>query len=57
MDHTACATAGAGDEFVGLCPLHPDQQPSFYINVRKNLFYCHRSGDITSDCAICRLFR
>jgi integrase len=32
---------GAGDEFVGLCPLHPDQQPSFYINARKNLFYCH----------------
>jgi hypothetical protein len=32
---------GAGDEFVGLCPLHPDKQPSFYINARKNLFYCH----------------
>ena len=32
---------GAGDEFVGLCPLHPDTQPSFYINARKNLFYCH----------------
>ena len=26
---------------MGLCPLHPDQQPSFYINARKNLFYCH----------------
>ena len=32
---------GAGDELVGLCPLHPETQPSFYINVRKNLFYCH----------------
>ena len=32
---------GAGDEFVGLCPLHPDRQPSLYINARKNLFYCH----------------
>ena len=32
---------GAGDEFVGLCPLHPDTQPSFYVNARKNLFYCH----------------
>src|SRR2546426_7957335 len=32
---------GAGDEFVGLCPLHPERQPSFYINARKNLFYCH----------------
>jgi hypothetical protein len=28
-----------GDEFAGLCPLHPDTQPSFYINARKNLFY------------------
>jgi DNA primase len=33
--------AGTADEFVGLCPLHPDTQPSFYINTRKNLFYCH----------------
>jgi DNA primase len=32
---------GNGDEFVGLCPLHPDTQPSFYVNARKNLFYCH----------------
>jgi DNA primase len=40
---------GVGDEFVGLCPLHPDRQPSFYINTRKNLFYCHgcnRGGDL-----------
>src|SRR3989454_4999909 len=35
---------GAGDEFVGLCPLHPERQPSFYINARKNLFYCHGCG-------------
>jgi DNA primase len=40
---------GARDEFVGLCPLHPDTQPSFYINARKNVFYCHgcqRGGDL-----------
>lgn len=36
-------------EFVGLCPLHPDTRPSFYVNTRKNLFYCHgcgRGGDL-----------
>jgi DNA primase len=32
-----------------LCPLHRDTRPSFYVNVRKNLFYCHgcgRGGDL-----------
>src|SRR5438445_13707121 len=34
--------AGHGSsEFVGLCPLHRETQPSFYVNARKNLFYCH----------------
>ena len=37
--------AGHGSpEFVGLCPLHPETQPSFYVNPRKNLFYCHGCG-------------
>jgi DNA primase catalytic core len=36
--------AGHGPEFVGLCPLHPDTHPSFYVNARKNLFYCHGCG-------------
>jgi DNA primase len=36
--------AGRGPEFVGLCPLHPESQPSFYVNARKNLFYCHGCG-------------
>lgn len=41
--------AGRREEFVGLCPLHPDTRPSFYVNARKNLFYCHgcqRGGDL-----------
>jgi DNA primase len=40
---------GAREEFVGLCPLRRETRPSFYVNVRKNLFYCHgcgRGGDL-----------
>ena len=36
--------AGHGSEFVGRCPLHRDTRPSFYVNARKNLFYCHGCG-------------
>ncbi len=36
--------AGHGPEFVGLCPLHPETRPSFYVNTGKNLFYCHGCG-------------
>src|ERR1700730_14128063 len=41
--------AGTRQEFVGLCPLHPETRPSFYVNADKNLFYCHgcgRGGDL-----------
>jgi DNA primase len=36
-------------EVVGLCPLHEETRPSFYVNTRKNVFYCHgcgRGGDL-----------
>jgi DNA primase len=41
--------AGQEQEFVGLCPFHRETKPSFYVNARKNLFYCHgcgRGGDL-----------
>ena len=31
-------------EIVGLCPLHEETRPSFYVNTRKNVFYCHGCG-------------
>lgn len=31
-------------EFVGLCPLHKETRPSFYVNARKDVFYCHGCG-------------
>ena len=43
-----CRT-GPRQEFVGLCPLHQETRPSFYVNAAKNLFYCHgcgRGGDL-----------
>jgi DNA primase len=36
--------AGHPQEFVGLCPLHRESKPSFYVNAAKNLFYCHGCG-------------
>jgi DNA primase len=31
-------------EVVGLCPLHEESRPSFYVNTRKDVFYCHGCG-------------
>ena len=47
--HWMARRAGAPAEFVGVCPLHRETRPSFYVNARKNLFYCHgcgRGGDL-----------
>lgn len=40
---------GTRQELVGLCPLHRETHPSFYVNAHKNLFYCYgcgRGGDL-----------
>jgi DNA primase len=42
--HWSGRPAAVRSEFVGLCPLHKDTRPSFYVNPRKNLFYCHGCG-------------
>src|SRR5437667_12740113 len=42
--HWTARPVAHGPEFVGLCPLHPETRPSFYVNARKNLFYCHGCG-------------
>lgn len=49
--------AGHGPEFVGLCPLHPETRPSFYVNARKNLFYCHGCGQGGDLIRFVQLFR
>ena len=36
--------AGRG-EYVGLCPLHEETRPSFYVNTHKDVFYCHGCGE------------
>ena len=32
------------EEVAGLCPLHAESRPSFYVNRRKQVFYCHGCG-------------
>src|SRR3989442_7837429 len=44
QQHWTARLVAHGPEFVGLCPLHPETRPSFYVNARKNLFYCHGCG-------------
>jgi DNA primase len=42
--HNWTGHAASRSEFVGLCPLHEETQPSFYVNTRKDVFYCHGCG-------------
>ena len=48
---------GARPEFVGLCPLHQETHPSFYVNACKNLFYCHGCGQGGDLIRFVELFR
>jgi hypothetical protein len=39
----------SGRQLIGLCPLHPERYPSFYIHPGKQVFHCFgcgRGGDI-----------
>ncbi len=38
----------AGKEYTGLCPFHDDHNPSFSVDPKKQLWYCH-SCDIGGD--------
>ncbi len=42
--HNWTARPVGRSEFVGLCPLHQESRPSFYVNARKDVFYCHGCG-------------
>ena len=42
--HNWKGTAIGRSEIVGLCPLHEETQPSFYVNTCKDVFYCHGCG-------------
>jgi len=42
--HNWAGHPASRSEFVGLCPLHEETRPSFYVNARKDVFYCHGCG-------------
>ena len=47
-DWKPCRRSGRG-EIGGLCPLHAETQPSFWVHPGKQVFYCHgcgRGGDV-----------
>jgi len=42
--HNWTSRPAGRSEFVGLCPLHEETRPSFYVNTSKDVFYCHGCG-------------
>src|SRR5947207_14713968 len=57
QQHWTARPVAHGPEFVGLCPLHPETLPSFYVNARENLFYCHGYGQCGDLLCFVQLFR
>jgi len=42
---------GSKPQLKGMCPLHKDNKPSFYVNTAKGVFFCHgchKGGDVIS---------
>ena len=43
------ALSQAGKNYKGLCPFHPDKNPSFFVNPERNTFHCfgcQEGGDV-----------
>jgi hypothetical protein len=41
----------SGRQWVGLCPLHRERHPSFFVHPERQIFFCHgcqRGGDVFS---------
>ncbi len=41
----------SGRQFVGICPLHRERHPSFFVDPGRQIFFCHgcqRGGDVFS---------
>jgi DNA primase len=54
------ARRSARGRLLGLCPLHPDHQPSLLVDPNKNLFYCYgcgRGGDVIGFVELSRNMR
>ena len=43
-NHWEPCRKSASGQIGGLCPLHPETRPSFWVHPRKGLFYCHGCG-------------
>ena len=53
VDYASCLTRlrRCGRQWVGLCPLHRERRPSFFVHPLRQVFFCHgchRGGDIFS---------